>query len=232
LSLDETKEGSRVIKGRDGATYTVGDKGMQVGYFKVRSAGKVLVESPAIDSFRFGTMRLEEVLKHTSTLPENLNLVKWTVSQMVIVAVASLLEAYGKKRIVELELENKVKDWKAILKGINYKLPALQVIAKKNARSPIEQLLEERKLNMGDLDAFGRLLEEGFGIKVSDIDREQIYRIISLRQRIVHEGLTSDMLFDAGQGKPPIFATPEVTQDYVRKTLDFVNAVHERTSVR
>jgi len=217
----------KVIKGKDGATYILGDVGVEVGQFQVRVGKKIVAETEAFDSFEFGMTRLGELLTHATSV-EN-HLVKTTISQLAIVALASLLEAYGKKRMAELEAQDKVRSWDAILNGTHYTLENLKTLAKENARSPIEQLLEERKLNLNDLNEFGRLFEQGFAMKISDLDRSDIYRIIELRHKIVHGGLKAEILYDAKEGKPPVFALPETARGYMNKTKDFVGSVHERT---
>jgi hypothetical protein len=162
----------KVIKGKDGATYILGGAGVQVGQFQARVGNKIVAETEAFDSFEFGMIRLGELITHASSVQNHL--VKTTISQLAIVACASLLEAYGKKRMVELEAQGKIRNWEAILKGTNYTLENLKTQAKQNARSPVEQLLEERKLNMNDLNEFGRLFEDGLAVKVSDIERADI----------------------------------------------------------
>ncbi len=186
-----------------------------------------VAETEAFDSFQFGMIRLDELLTHAANV-EN-HLVRSTISQLVIVALASLLEAYGKRRMIELEAQDKVRSWDAIIKGTKYTLKNLKTEAKANAKSPIEQLLEERKLNLNDLNEFGRIFERGLGVKTSDLDRSDIYRIIELRHEIVHRGLKPETPHDARAGKTPVFALPEITRGYLNKTRDFVKSVHERT---
>lgn len=228
--LGKPMTGSKIIKGRNGSTIVAGSEGVEVGDFQLRKSGKLIAEAEAIGIFNFAMTRLMALLDYSEkSIDEkngNANLVRSTISQLAIVTLASALEVYGKKRLIELEKSGKIADWSEILKNAGLTSDELQRRAKVNSRTPIEELIEERRLNFLDLDEFGRLFERGCGIRVSDIPRADVYRVLTLRHDIIHGGLRLDTLYyDNGV---PVLATPSKAKELASIVQDFTRSVHER----
>jgi hypothetical protein len=222
---------AKKVRGRDGSIFVIGGEGVEVGDFQFKKNGKLNAESDAIDIFEFVLTRLSALLDYSEKKIEEKNgnehLVRSTISQLAIVTLASALETYGKKRLIELERSSKISDWGEFLKKSGLSADELQRRAKVNSRTPLEELIEERRLNLLKLDEFGRLFEQGCKIKVSDIPRSDVYLVLRLRPKIIHEGLRLDTLYyDKGV---PVLATPSKAKQLANAVEEFIYTVHQRT---
>jgi hypothetical protein len=224
---------AKEIRGRNGSTFIVGSEGLEVGDFQIRKKGKLIAEATAIDIFDFAMKRLAALLDYSEKEMEERNrdrhLVRSTISQLAIVTLASALETYAKKRLTELERSARITDWNEVLRDTGLSSDELQRRAKTNSRTALEELIEERRLNLLSVDEFGRLFEQGCGIKVSDIPRSDVYRVVKLRHDIVHGGLRLDTLYyDKGM---PVFATPSIAKQLASAVNDFIHTVHQRSTL-
>jgi hypothetical protein len=216
------------VKGRNGS---VGNKDFEIGDFQIHEGERLIAEPEAIQIFNFAMTKLTVLLDYAGAGIDqkdgSANLVRSTISQLAIVALASALEVYGKKRLVELERSGKIADWSELLRKTDLTSDELHRRAKANSRTPLEELIEERRVNLLDLDEFGRLFERGCGIRVSDIPRKEVYRLLALRKEIIHGGLRSATLYcDDGI---PVFATPSKAKELANLVEGFVRTVHERS---
>jgi hypothetical protein len=223
---------SKRITGRNGSIIEVGNKDVKMGDFQVWENGKLIAEAEAVDIFEFIITRLMLLLDYSQkSIDEksgNGYLVRSTISQLAIVSLASALEVYGKKRLVELERSGKISDWSEFLRNTGLAVGELQARAEANSRTLLEELIEERRLNILDLDEFGRLFEQGCGIKISDIPRRDIYRVVGLRHDIIHGGLRLDTLYH--DKCVPVFATPSKAKELANTVQKFIRTVHGRSA--
>lgn len=133
----------------------MGGEHIEVGDFKITYGDKLVAEAEAVDIFKFTIERLTKLIEYSEKLDENSFLVKSTISQLAIVTMASGLEIYGKKRLLEIEASGGIRNWNAILQRTGLPYEELQKRATANSRTHLEELIEERRLNLDNLDEFG-----------------------------------------------------------------------------
>jgi len=238
LNADSKNISTQVIKGRDGSYILVGDEGVDVRAVYVKIRKRPIAEPSAIELFNFNIERVR-------VLPQGCKgdfLFETTCVQAGIVLLVSALEAYFKKRFIELEKAGWRPDLDELFKRIfprkYFKSRKNEILEKalSEGRSAVEVLVEEHRINFQDLNECKRAFNSCYGLKLGEIFSgkpqliEKVRRIISYRHKIVHSGRDVTVLnYEEVPEQPPVFSNKQLLEEAMQDVIEFVNTFHEAT---
>jgi len=239
ISADSKDVTTQVIRGKNGSYILVGDEGVDVRAVYIKIGRRVIVEPSAIEIFNFSIERVKVLLQSC----KGDFLFETTCVQAGIVLLVSALEAYFKKRFLELEQEG----WKPNLDELFRSIFSSKYLesrkneifekAQSEGKSVIEILVEEGYVNFQNLDECKRAFSSCYELKLGEIFKEKprliekIRRIISYRHKIVHSGRDVTVLnYEEVSEKPPIFSSMELLKEAMQDIIEFVNTFHEKTT--
>lgn len=240
LSARAENRAFHAISGKDGSFLLVGDEGVDVKMVYIKKGEKTVAEPNAIDTFNFGIERLNTLI---SGCTSGDFLFETTCVQAGLVMLIGALEAYFRKRLLEMEIEGWSLDFDSLCEEIfprrylDSNKREIEERAKAEGRRKLEVLVGDRKyahrINFLDFDIFNK----GYGIKIGEIPGikpqiiEQIRRLILFRHKIVHSGRDMTVLNDEDlPSKTPIFSNKQLLEDARDIFVEFVGKLHKATS--
>jgi hypothetical protein len=228
---------TKLIRSRDGSYILVGGEGVDVRMVYIKIGERVVSEPSAIELFNFNTERIRVLL-------EGCNgdfLFETSCIQAGIVLLVSALEAYFKKRFIELEKEGLEPNIEELLKKIfspkNLESNMNEIIerARSGDKSAIE-ILAERYINFQNLDECKKAFAACYKLKLGEIFEkkpyliEKVRKIISYRHKIVHSGRDVTIInYDEVPAKTPVFSNRQLLEEALQDIIEFVNLFHEVT---
>lgn len=147
--------------GEDGEIYQIGDKGIQVGYYRVKVGEKVVLEPTAKEIFDFQMEKIKILIENCK---KGDFLFESTLVQQIIVMLTTAFEVYTRTRFLELERKGKPLDMEALYRCFiskRYREQFKEEIrenAHDQGRTELEVFIEgidgRRPINFQDWDSF------------------------------------------------------------------------------
>ena len=238
LGADSVNISTQVIKGKDGSYILIGDEGVDVRMVYVKIGKKIISEPSAIDLFNFSIEKVKILLQNC----KGDFLFETTCVQAGIVLLVSGLEAYFKRRFIELEKEGWKSNvdtlFKTIFSSKYLESRKSEVIekARSEKKSILNILVEKRYINFQNLDECKRVFNACYGLKFGEIFKEKpqliekVRKIIDYRHKIVHSGRDVTVInYEEVPDKPPMFASKQLLEEILKNIEEFINVFHKAT---
>jgi hypothetical protein len=218
--------------GKDGGVYRVGDEGVEVMGERIFVGGEPVLQPTALGAWK-ETLKAIEILL-TGKSPEGY-IFDVVVANMIIVMLATGLEAYCKTRFLELEGEGITPNYDELGKLFSSKVfeEIKREASQKNA-SIAQLIVDQRRIDFGNYERCKEAFNKGYCIKFGELGipnqiLEEIQRLINYRHRIVHVSPLMGMLNqDKVPPEKPIFST-----NYVKNAIEvsklFIESLHQAT---
>lgn len=218
-----------------GGVLRVGDEGLHVGYFRMTADGEVIAESSAIDVARHHIARAQLLLDHAKAGDF---LFETTVVQQVVVLLVTLIEVYGRSRIIELaELGVPVRVDALVDAFVpdryrNQYKEELMARSRLQGKTELELLLGDGRVNFQNWAQFKKSYNKGMGVRLGEEVptniAEQVQEVIRWRHKIVH-GRGDAAQIDVDADGELVFTTQEFGRDCLDSVEAFVEAVRGST---
>lgn len=224
--------------GDDGKIYQIGDKGVEVMGERMFVGGRPVLQPTALNVWKETLKAVEVLLKGKSSEGYIFDVV---VANMVIVMLATGIEAYCKARFEELEGEGIEPNYDELEKEFFSKWEREKGVFEEIRKeaflkgvSVIKELISRRRIDFGNYDDCKTAFNKGYGIKfgelgVSNKNLEELKTLIEYRHRIVHVSPLIGMLNqERVPPEEPVFST-----NYVRNAIEisksFIESLHSAT---
>jgi hypothetical protein len=218
--------------GKDGRVYRVGDKGVEVMGERIFVEGRPVLQPTALGTWK-ETLKAIEILL-TGKSPEG-HIFDVVVANMIIVMLATGLEAYYKTRFLELEGEGIAPNYEELGKLFPSRVfEEIKREASQKSVSMAKIIVDHRYIDFGNYEQCEKAFNKGYGIKFGELGipnevLEEIQRLINYRHRIVHVSPLIGMLNqDKVPPEEPVFST-----NYVKNAIEisklFIEGLHQAT---
>jgi len=218
--------------GKDGRIYQIGDKGVQVGYYKVRYGKKVVLEPTAKEIFDFQMEKIKVLIENCK---KGDFLFESTLVQQIIVMLTTAFEVYTRTRFVELEKEGKLVDMEAlyrhfISKSLREQLrKEIKARASKGEKTELEIFIEGRHINFQNWEDFKKAYNKGYGLKIEDIAvsaniLNEVRKFITWRHKIIHSKDDQTIInLEEVPPENPVFTNKELAEKGLSIFRRFIN---------
>lgn len=228
--------------GKDGAIYQIGDKGIQVGFYRVKVGEEVVLEPMAKEIFDF---QMEKIRILIENCKKGDFLFESTLVQQIMVMLTTAFEVYTRTRFVELEREGKTVNMEALYNRFVPKRyreqfkEEVKEIASKQGKTELEVFIEgidgRRPINFQDWEAFKDAYNKGYGLKIGEIGISndillEVQKFIKWRHKIIHSRGDQTMInFEEVPPAEPIFTNKDLAEKGLNIFQKFINEFHEST---
>ncbi len=228
--------------GEDGRIYQIGDKGIQVGYYRVKLGEKVVLEPTAKEVFDF---QMEKIKRLIENCKREDFLFESTLVQQIIVMLTTAFEVYTRTRFLELEREGKPLDMEALYSRFIPKRyreqfkEEIREIAREQGKTELEVFIEgidgRRPINFQDWDSFKDAYNKGYGLKIGEtgIPNEillEVQRFIKWRHKIIHSKDDQTIInFEEVPPAEPIFTNKDLAEKGLNVFQKFIEELHKNT---
>lgn len=243
LNLKSSKaeqRGGEIRIGKNGALYQIGDEDIEVGWYRVREAGRDVLEPSAKEIWDF-TVTKVNILIEGCKLKDFL--FESTLVQQCLIMLVTGFEVYTRTRFVEMEKEGKKPNIEALMREFARKKfvkDEIEKYAKSMGKSLLESMLEVRKrkglINFQNWEDCKTAYKKAYGIKVGEIPNlkagilKSIQKYIALRHKIIHSKYDMTVLnFDKVPPEEPIFANKEFIEQARDDFIEFMEKLHRET---
>ncbi|NMG83273.1 MAG: hypothetical protein GIS02_03585 [Methanosarcinales archaeon] len=243
LNLKSSKaeqKGGEIRMGKNGALYQIGEEGIEVGWYRVREAGRDVLEPSAKEIWDF-TVTKVNILIEGCKLKDFL--FESTLVQQCSTMLVTGFEVYTRTRFVEMEKEGKKPNIEGLMKEFARKKfvkDEIENYAKSMGKSLLESMLEVRKgkgvINFQNWKDCKAAYNKAYGIKFGEIPNltggilENIQNYIALRHKIIYSKYDMTVLnFDKVPPEEPIFANKEFIEQVRDDFIEFMEKLHRET---
>ena len=237
LSAKSNTVPTKVIKGKNGSLILVGDEGIDIKLLYIKKGKEIITEPSAKEVFDFNMERLKILIKGC----KGDFLFETTCVQAGLVLLVSAIEAYFKKRFIELEKEGWKPNLEALLKKlfsskyIETRRKEIEEKASSEHKSIIETLAEHY-INFQNINKCKKAYNSCYGLKFGEIFKEEphliekVKQIITYRHKIVHSGKDTTILnYEEIPNKQPIFSDKQLLEKALQNIIKFINKFHKAT---
>lgn len=224
--------------GKDGKIYQIGDKGIQVGYYRVKVGKEVVLEPMAKEIFDFWMKKIRILIENCK---RGDFLFESTLVQQIIVMLTTAFEVYTRTRFVELEKEGKVVNMEALYNRFvpkKYREQFKEEVresATKQGKTELEVFIERRRVNFQNWGEFKDAYNKGYELKIGEVDVPNdilldVQRFINWRHKIIHSKEDQTMInFEDVPPAEPIFTNKDLAEKGLNAFQRFVNEFHKST---
>ena len=225
--------------GANGAVYQVGDEGVNVMGVTVFSRGQPVLQPTGLETWN-STLEAIKVLM-TGSSPAGY-LFEVVCTNLSIAMLVTGLEAYCKRRFLELEDEGVPADFDGLARKFLSKPErergvqlAIVQEASRHAVSPARELLDQNRIDFQKYDRCKMAFNKGYGIKfgrigVSNKLLQELQRLIGFRHRIVHVSPLLGMLNqERVPPEEPVFPNRQYGEKALKIFDDFIRGLHAAT---
>ncbi|MCX6734077.1 MAG: hypothetical protein NTX63_04705 [Candidatus Peregrinibacteria bacterium] len=214
--------------------YQIGDESTEVMELEVFEDGKQMLSSTAINSWR-STKKALEILE-TGKSDEGY-IYESIVANLTISILVTGLEAYSKKRILELEREGTIPDTEAYFSD-SEKEKWLEKFKKEAGEKKItllQYIVEKRVINFQNYENNKRTFNKIFGIGFGSIgcrsdELKKLKTFITFRHRIIHVSALTGILNQLKvPPEKPIFSNKKLSEEAIGIFDLFIEKLHEAT---
>lgn len=224
---------------KEGRVHQIGDRGLEVQGVNIYQDGQPILQPTAIEAWN-ETLKAIEILL-TGESPEGYIYEVVTTNLMLVILVTGM-EAYFKRRFLELEKEGIASNAEAVLKGFLPKKEQeagaeslFQSEAEGAGKSLLSYMVSRGIINFQNYKQIKRAYNKAYGVKFGDLEfknktLEDIQLYIQYRHKIIH---TSPLTTPLNQEKMPQenpAPSNRATGDRAKECFcHFVNKVHQAT---
>jgi hypothetical protein len=224
--------------GKNGAIYQIGDKGIQVGFYRVKVGEEVILEPMAKELFDF---QMEKVRILIENCKKGDFLFESALAQQIIVMLVTAFEIYAQTRFVELEEEGKVVNMEGLYDRFIPKKyreqfkEEIKEVASRQGKTELESFIERGQINFQDWESFKDGYNKGYGLKIGEIGIPndillEVQKFINWRHKIIHlKGDQTMINFEEVPPKKPIFTNKDLAEKGLNIFQKFINELHEST---
>ena len=228
--------------GRDGRIYQIGDKGIRVGYYRVKVGEEVILEPTAKEIFDF---QMEKVRILIENCKKGDFLFESTLVQQIIVMLTTAFEVYTRTRFLELEKEGKPANMEALYNRFIPKRyreqfkEEVREIASKQGKTELEVFIEgidaRRPINFQDWESFKDAYNKGYGLRIGEIGISndvllEVQKFVKWRHKIIHSKDDQTMInFEEVPRAEPIFTNKGLAEKGLNVFQKFINELHKST---
>jgi hypothetical protein len=225
--------------GENGEVYQVGDEGVDVMSVRVYRDGKATLLPTALDVWRETTKAAEVLLNGQS---EEGYIHEVAVSNVILSVMVTGLEAYTKRRFLELEEEGIQPDVEALIRKIMSRkereagiAQVLESEAHDAGKSVLAYLVDERKINFQNYSDCKNAFNKAYGLRFGDLGLDSrvlapLKQYIQYRHRIVHVSPLLGMLNQSEvPPEDPVFSNKAFAQSVIDCFDTFIQALHCKT---
>lgn len=224
--------------GKDGAIYQIGDKGVKVGFYRVKVGEEIVLEPMAKEIFDF---QMEKIRILIENCKKGDFLFESTLAQQIIVMLTTAFEVYARTRFVELEKEGKginVEDLYARFIPKKYReqfKEETKEAASKQGKTELEVFVERRSVNFQDWESFKDAYNKGYNLKIGEISIQndillEVQKFIKWRHKIIHSKSDQTMInFEEVPPAEPIFTNKDLAEKGLNIFQKLINEFHEST---
>mgnify|MGYP000029317915 CR=1 FL=1 len=224
--------------GKDGGIYQIGDKGIQVGYYRVKVGKEVVLEPMAKEIFDF---QMEKARILIENCKKGDFLFESTLVQQIIVMLTTAFEVYTRARFVELEKEGKIVNMEALYNRFvpkKYREQFKEEVkesASKQGKTELEVFIERRRVNFQNWEDFKDAYNKGYDLKIGEIGVPNdilldVQRFINWRHKIIHSKDDQTMInFEEVHPAEPIFTNKDLAEKCLNVFQKFIKKFHKKT---
>jgi len=224
--------------GKNGEIYQIGDKCIQVGFYRVKVGEKVILEPMAKELFDF---QMEKVRILIENCKKGNFLFESALAQQIIVMLVTAFEIYAQTRFVELEEEGKVVNMEGLYDRFIPKKyreqfkEEIKEVASRQGKTELELFIERRQINFQDWESFKDGYNKGYGLKIGEIGIPndillEVQKFIMWRHKIIHSKGDQTMInFEEVPSKEPIFTNKDLAEKGLNIFKKFINELHKST---
>ena len=224
--------------GKEGRIYQIGDKGIQVGYYRVKVGKEVVLEPIAKEIFDFWMEKIRILIENCK---RGDFLFESTLVQQIIVMLTTAFEVYTRTRFVELEKEGKVVNIEALYNRFvpkKYREQFKEEVresANKQGKTELEVFIERRCVNFQNWEHFKDAYNKGYGLKIGEVSVPNdilldVQRFIDWRHKIIHSKDDQTMInFEEVPSAEPIFTNKDLAGKGLNAFQKFINEFHKST---
>lgn len=225
--------------GKDGAIYQIGDRGIKVGYYRVKVGGEVVLEPTAKEIFDFQAEKIKILVENCK---KGDFLFESTLAQQIIVMLTTAFEVYARTRFIELEKEGKAVNMKGLYDRFIPKKyreqfkEEIKEVTSRQGKTELEVFIERRSVNFQDWESFKDAYNKGCGLKIGEIGIPndillEVQKFIKWRHKIIHSRGDQTMInFEEVPPAEPIFTNKDLAEKGLDIFQRFISELHENTS--
>ncbi|MDY6896119.1 MAG: hypothetical protein SVO01_12015 [Thermotogota bacterium] len=227
---------------KDRGIYQIGDKGIQVKYYRVKVGEEVVLEPTAKEIFDF---QMEKVRILIENCKKGDFLFESTLVQQIIVMLTTAFEVYSRTRFIELEKEDKIVNMGALYNCFvprRYREQLKEEVSEiviKQRKTDLEVFIEgidgRRHVNFQDWKSFKDAYNKGYGLKIGEIGIPNdisldVQRFIRWRHEIIHSKDDQTMInFEEVPPAEPLFTNKDLAEEGLNAFQKFCNEFHKYT---
>ncbi len=224
--------------GKDRAIYQVGDKGIKVGFYRVKVGEEVVLEPTAKEIFDFQMEKIKILIENCK---KGDFLFESTLVQQIIVMLTTTFEVYARTRFIELEKEGKIVNMDELYNrfvskkyGEQFKEEIKEAVSRRG-KTELEVFIESRYVNFQDWESFKDAYNKGYSLKIGEIGIPndillQVQKFIKWRHKIIHSKSDQTMInFEEVPPSEPIFTNKVLAEKGLDIFQKFINEFHEST---
>lgn len=227
--------------GKDGGIYQIGDKGIQVGYYRVKVGEEVVLEPTAEEILDF---QMEKIRILIENCKKGDFLFESTLVQQIIVMLITAFEVYTQTRFLELGKEGKAVNMEGLYERFIPKKyreqfkEEIKEAAVKQRKTELEVFIERRSVNFQDWESFKDAYNKGFGLKIGEIGIPndfllEVQKFIKWRHKVIHSKGDQTMInFEEIPPVEPIFTNKDLAEKGLNIFQKFISELHKRRRKR
>ena len=224
--------------GKDGSIYQIGDKGIKVGFYRVKVGEEVVLEPTAKEIFDF---QMEKVRILIENCKKGDFLFESTLAQQIIVMLTTALEVYAQTRFIELEKEGKAINMENLYTRFIPKKyreqfkEEIKEAASRQEKTKLEVFIKRRSVNFQNWESFKDAYNKGYGLKIGEIGIPndvllEIQKFIKWRHKIIHSKGDQTMInFEEVPPAEPIFTNKDLAEKSLNTFQKFIAEFHKST---
>jgi len=225
--------------GKDGGIYEIGGAGIEIMGVSVYKGGKPVLQPTAIDAWK-ETIKATEILGTGKS--DQGYIFETAVTNLTLAVLVTGLEAFTKKRFLEIEQEGITPDIDAVVNSFfphKERDAGIAEILKAKAgdtqKTVLQLIVERDSINFQNYQKCKLAYNKAYEIKFGDLGLqsstvEKIKEFILYRHRIIHISALLGML-NQPEVPPdkPVFPNKELAADAIKEFDCFVGKLHEAT---
>jgi hypothetical protein len=226
--------------GKNGDVYKVGSKGIDVMGLRITKGGKEVLSPTAIESWNNMLAGIDILLTGKS---DQGFIYEVVVTCLIISILVTGMEAYMKKRFIEIESEGISPNEKKLLNSFSSRkercFGLFREIRKESFDkniSLIEVFVLKRRINFQNYQNIKKAFKSTYGISFGKIFPnsyilEDIQQFIKCRHKIIHTSPIQHgiLYFDKKQNNLPVFANKETRKKALQCFKVFIEVIHNAT---
>lgn len=239
-SIKAEQKPGKIRMGKNGTFYRIGDKGIEIGLFRVREANQNVLMSNAKEMWDFNVKKVSILIEGCNSKNHLFNTI---LLQQCLVILVTGFEIYTRSRFIEIEKECKIPNIEALMNEFvkkDYLKENVQNYAKSKEKSLLESILKVKRgiglINFQNWHDCKKAYNIAYGIKFGEIQEIKnkilmnIQNYIKLRHKIIHSIKPITVInFDRIPQEKPIFLNKKYIEQTKEDFVQFIDKLHKLT---